>query len=83
MEIPLSTFLFAYIIYVAIFLFFTFFNLFHMLKYGFVSFWAYFLTVAYIIATGLALFVSYFYIAQVDWTQMFEILKVNPDSLLF
>ena len=83
MELPLSTFLFAYIIYVAIFLFFTFFNLFHMLKYGFVSFWAYFLTTAYIIATALALFVSYFYIAQVDWTQGFEILKMNPESLLF
>jgi len=83
MEIPLSTFLFAYIIYVAGFLFFTFFNLFHMLKFGFVSFWAYFLTVAYIVATVLALFVSYFYIAQVDWTAMFQILEVNPNLLQF
>ena len=83
MEIPLSTFLFAYIIYVVMFLFFTFFNLFHMLKFGFVSFWAYFLTTAYIIITALALFVSYFYIAQVDWTAMFQILEMSPDSLFF
>jgi len=83
MEIPLSTFLFAYIIYVAFFLFFTFFNLFHMLKYGFVSFWAYFLTTAYIVATILVLFVSYFYIAQVDWTAMFQIIDVNSNLPLF
>ena len=39
-----------------------------MLKYGFVSFWAYVITLGYIIATALALFVSYYYIAQVDWS---------------
>jgi hypothetical protein len=83
MEIPLSAFLFAYIVYIAIFLFFTFFNLYHMLKFGFVSFWAYFLTTAYIILTVLALFVSYFYIAQVDWTGSFEVFQVTPGAYLF
>lgn len=73
MLIPLSSFLILYLIYIAIFLFFSFFNLFHMLRYGFVSFWAYVITVGYIAVTILALFVSYYYIAQIDWTQDIQI----------
>ena len=46
-----------------------------MLRYGFVSFWAYVITVGYIILTVLALFVSYYYIAQVDWTETLELLN--------
>ena len=75
MEITLSLFLFIYLIYIVIFLFFSFFNLYHMLRYGFVSFWAYVITVGYIILTVLALFVSYYYIAQVDWTETLELLN--------
>jgi len=76
MEIPLSVFLFGYLVYIAVFLFFSFFNLFHMTKYGFTSFWAWAVTVSYIIVTALALFVSYYYIAQIDWTQSFKIFDV-------
>jgi len=73
MQIPLSIFLLGYLIYIAVFLFFSFFNLYHMTKYGFVSFWAWAVTVSYIVLTALALFVSYYYIAQIDWTQSFEV----------
>ncbi len=83
MEITLSVFLFIYLIYILIFLFFSFFNLYHMLRFGFVSFWAYVITIGYIIITLLALFVSYYYIAQVDWNQPLEIFNSNSNSMYF
>jgi hypothetical protein len=77
MELPLASFLFLYLIYLAVFLFFTFFNLYHIFRFGFVSFWAYLITIGYIALTGLTLFVSYFYISQVDWTKTFDVLHLN------
>jgi len=74
MEISLSVFLLLYLIYIVVFLFFSFFNLFHMVRYGFVSFGAWVVTVSYIVITLLGLFVSYYYIAQVDWNETFQIL---------
>lgn len=68
MEITLSVFLFIYLIYIAIFLFFSFFNLYHMSRYGLVSFWAWLVTVGYIALTIFVLFVSYYFIAQIDWS---------------
>lgn len=73
MEVTLSAFLFLYLIYIAFFLFFSFFNLFHMVRFGFSGFWAYVITVGYIVATAFALFVSYFYIARIDWTYTFQL----------
>lgn len=81
MELPLTTFLFLYLIYIAIFLFFTFFNLYHIYRFGFISFWAYLITVSYIIITALALFVSYYYVAQVDWAGTFQVFEINGRGL--
>ena len=50
-----------------------------MMKYGFVSFWAWAITVAYVVLTALALFVSYYYIAQVDWTESFQIIATQQE----
>jgi len=74
MEISLSVFLLLYLVYIVIFLFFSFFNLFHMVRYGFVSVGAWVVTVGYIVITLLGLFVSYYYIAQIDWNETFQIL---------
>jgi len=76
MEIPLYVFLLGYLIYIAIFLIFSFFNLYTMAKYGFVSFGAWAVTISYIVVTLLALFVSYYYIAQVDWSKSFQVFGV-------
>jgi len=76
MEIPLYVFLLGYLIYIAIFLIFSFFNLYTMSKYGFVSFGAWAVTISYIVITLLALFVSYYYIAQVDWSKSFQVFGV-------
>jgi len=54
-------------------LFFTFFNLYHITRFGFVSFWSYVITFGYIGITILALFVSYFYIARIDWSTPVEL----------
>lgn len=79
MVIPLSVFLLLYLVYILVFLFFSFFNLFHMTRYGFTSFWAWAITVSYIVATVLALFVSYYYIAQIDWNDTFELFGTGVD----
>ena len=44
-----------------------------MLRFGFVSFLAYVVTIGYIVVTLLALFVSYYYLAQVDWSQTIDL----------
>ncbi|MFH0988145.1 MAG: hypothetical protein V1763_02130 [Parcubacteria group bacterium] len=81
MSIPLSVFLFAYLFFVACFLFFTYFNLFHMMKYGFTGFGAWVITVGYIALTVLALFVSYISIAQIDWSQTFDLFSFTGNIL--
>jgi len=80
MDVQLSFFLFIYLIFIAVFLFYTFFNLYHILKFGFVSIAAYLITFGYIVITILALFVSYFYIAQIDWGITFELFQVYPSA---
>lgn len=72
MVVPLSIFLFIYMVYIVFFAVFTFFNLYHILKFGFASFGAYLITFGYIAATILALFISYFYIARIDWSTQVE-----------
>jgi hypothetical protein len=52
-----------------------------MVRYGFVSFWAWVITVGYIALTLLALFVSYYYIAQIDWNETIEILNSANDLM--
>lgn len=71
--INLSIFLILYVIYLAIFVMFSFFNLYIMLRFGFVSFWAYFVTLGYIILSVIVIGVSYYFIAQIDWTQPIQI----------
>ncbi|MBI5254715.1 hypothetical protein HY932_02980 [Candidatus Falkowbacteria bacterium] len=72
MIVPLSIFLFIYLVYIIFFFVFTFFNLYHILKFGFASFGAYLITFGYIAVTILALFVSYFYVARIDWSAQVE-----------
>lgn len=82
MHIQLSIFLIIYLVYIAVFLFFTFFNLYHILKYGFASFWSYIITFAYIGLTIVALFISFVYINQIDWSQTIEFLKSSSNNFL-
>jgi len=55
-----------------------------MLRFGFVSFWAYVITIGYIIITLLALFVSYYYISQIDWQgTSLELYNATPGGAFF
>jgi len=81
MEVSLSIFLFIYLIFIVIFLLMSFFNLYHIVRFGFVSPLAYILTVGYIVLTLLALFVSYYYIAQVDWSATIQIYSATSEIL--
>ncbi|OGF30634.1 hypothetical protein A2533_00020 [Candidatus Falkowbacteria bacterium RIFOXYD2_FULL_35_9] len=76
MTIQLSLFLYIYLAFIAVFLFYTFFNLYHIIRFGFVSFWAYFLTFAYIGLSIIALFISYIYIAEIDWSATLTVFQI-------
>ena len=67
--ISLSVFLILYLIYLGVFVIFGFFNLYIMLRYGFVSFWAYLITFGFVVGSLVVIGVSFYFIAQVDWTQ--------------
>jgi hypothetical protein len=83
MTIPLSVFLFIYLVYIVFFLIFTFFNLYHILRFGFASFWSYLITIGYISVTILALFISYFYIARIDWSTPVELFGGMSNGVKF
>lgn len=48
-----------------------------MVRFGFVSPLAYIVTIGYIVATLFALFVSYYYIAQIDWNYSVDIFNTE------
>ncbi|MFA6410319.1 MAG: hypothetical protein WCW26_01970 [Candidatus Buchananbacteria bacterium] len=78
MAIPISIFYYIYLIFVAIFLIFTFFNVYHLLRFGFLSLGNIAVTFFYITITILILSVSWGYLNQIDWQQTFSIIPQLP-----
>lgn len=81
MEISLSLFYFIYLIFVVIFLFFTFANVYHLLRFGFLSVSNLVLVAFYILGSVAILAISWGYIGQIDWTQMIPIMTQVQVSL--
>ncbi len=69
MEITLALFYYFYLALVGVFLVFAFFELYHLLKFGFWGFGAVFLIIAFIIGAGLILFFSWQALTTIDWTE--------------
>ncbi|MFA4937196.1 MAG: hypothetical protein WC575_02845 [Patescibacteria group bacterium] len=65
--IPYSAFLIVYIIAIAIILFFTVASLHHLLRYGFFSPTAVFMTFLLIAGTAFILFISFSVLSGVNW----------------
>jgi hypothetical protein len=72
--ITLASFYYVYLIVVFIFLVFTFFNVYHLLRFGFLSFGNIAITALYIFISIGILIVSWEYIRAVDWSLPLEIL---------
>ena len=71
MAIPLSIFYYIYLVFVAGFLLYTFFNVYHLVRFGFLTVSNVTVTVFYLIASILILTISWGYIGQIHWHQTF------------
>ncbi len=69
MGIPLAIFYYLYLVFVMIFLFFTFANVYHLLRFGFLTIGNIVSVVFYILISISILMISWNYIGQIDWTQ--------------
>ncbi|MFH1867290.1 MAG: hypothetical protein ABIJ81_04395 [Patescibacteria group bacterium] len=67
--IPYSVFLIIYAVTMAVILFFAVSSLYHLLKYGFMSPLAVFMTFLLIAGTAFILVVSYLSFSVIDWQQ--------------
>lgn len=80
MQFSLSIFLFVYFVFLFIFCVFTFFNLYHIYRYGFIGFWPYFITILYVFFTVAAVYLSFYFLLQIDWSYqitIFENINLN------
>ncbi len=67
MTIPLISVLFLYLLFVVVWIIFSFIALFHIIKYGQVNFLTFFTTFIYIAGSIVILYLSYGYLSQIDW----------------
>lgn len=77
MGIPLSIFYFIYLIFVIGFLLFTFFNVYHLIRFGFLTAGNIMIIIFYVAVSILIFSISWFYISQIDWQTTIPIL-VTP-----
>ncbi|MBI4779411.1 hypothetical protein HY797_03090 [Candidatus Falkowbacteria bacterium] len=68
MTIPLIAFLFLYLLFVFIWLIFSLIALYHILRYGQISFTTFFTTFIYIVGAVIMFYFSFIYLSQIDWS---------------
>ena len=77
MQLQLSIFLIVYVVFLLLILMTAFFNLYHILKFGFAGFWSYLLTFSYVIIMIGTLVASFIFIAGFDWNMPIAIFQNN------
>lgn len=78
--IPISIFLIPYAIFLVIFFVFAFFSLYHMFRFGVTNFTTFFMSFAFIALSVIILFISYEYIAGIDWQRDIQIFDIFGKS---
>ena len=73
MAIPLSIFYYLYLVLLAFFLLFTFFNIYHLIRFGFISLSNLVMMAFYLAVSACLISISFNYIGQIDWTQSVQI----------
>jgi hypothetical protein len=81
MNIPLAIFYYIYLIFVAIFLLYTLFNVYHLLRFGGLNVPTVVITTVYIVTTIAILFLAWEYTNQIDWQQSWQLGPILPPSL--
>lgn len=74
MSFPLSLIAFAYLILVGIFCLFSFFNLYHLLRFGSPAIVTLTVSAVYLAGTAVLLVTSWFFLQTVDWSTAIELL---------
>lgn len=82
-EIPLYSFLIIYLVYIGIFLIFSLFNIYHLVKHGFSSVFVYVVIILYIVIAAVVVFITYYYLQDVEWSQVLSLLSEKYKSLGF
>lgn len=70
MGIPLYIFYFIYLALVAVFLLFTFFNAYHLVKFGLPTLINIFILIFFLAVSLAIIYVSWEYISLINWQQM-------------
>jgi len=74
MTISLAIFYYIYLILVIIYLFYTFSNIYHLVRFGFISIGNITLIFFYLAVSILILTISWRYIGQIDWRQTISLI---------
>jgi len=69
MEITYSVILYIYLGLVALFIIFSFFDLYHVVRFGFLNSTTVGMTFVFIAGSAILLFISYTYLRDIDWSQ--------------
>ena len=75
LEIPLVIFYYIYLILVLVSLFFTFFNVYHLVRFGFLTISNIVAIAIYIFVSATILLISWNYIGQIDWQQSIPLIQ--------
>jgi len=73
MEIPLVILLYIYLAIVGLFVLFSFFDLYHMIRFGFLNGTTITTTFVFLAAAALILFISYQQLNPIDWSETISI----------
>lgn len=87
MEIPYYIFGILYLLALGLYLFLVFFNLYHLLKFGFFDFTGKLNTLLFCCAWSIILFFTWFFLKEVSWLDSFDIFSefsdLSGDILIF
>ncbi len=79
MTITLSIFYILFLLVVAFFLLFSFFNIYHLLRFGFSSSTNIIIIVIYLAFTSMYLIFAFGYLAQINWQQPLIQTEINAN----
>ena len=78
MALPLAIFYFVYLAFVLVFLFYTLFNLYHLVRFGLLSIPVVIVIFVYLAGSIAILLLSWGAIAQIDWSQSIPLMPEIP-----
>jgi len=78
MSFPLIIILYVYFFFLAVFLLFSFFNIYHLFRFTHRSLGIYFIAFFYILVSCAIIGITSFYLLGVDWSQNFNLI---PSSI--